>query len=406
MEPKTSVLVLLLLAVLTTSAPASAAASADAISCYTSVPRAPGQRPAATPVAYPRRDGYSACLRYQYRCTADTATCLASEIGSWKHHYYGSSAQQCRSILSNAPNMGLRSVFCCTADRCNAPDPRRDPTTQLLPDSWLSRSRPMSSRSSPRSSAAAAPIAAAPSSQAGFAALNDSAAAAPVAVPLVAPAAPLVAAGRAAAPAVAQQRACWYSIPSAPGRVREAALLEVEPGAQFCARWQVRCTMPSTICSQADVAARTWRWVYGSVDDTGCDAMKPGGVAAGSKGVRNALCCSGVGCNKPDNKLDAATTIRTEAAAESAAKPQLQQQQQQQQRQQLTAIQPGAGAGVTVQQPIMIAALGSAGHLGSGGISRLGSKSSVSEGSKVKAANSIGSSSSRSSTTGGSVMGG
>jgi hypothetical protein len=70
MGSKLAALVLLLLAVLhiVPQGAAAAAAAANAISCYTSVPRAPGQRPAATPVAYPRKDGYSACLRYQYRC--------------------------------------------------------------------------------------------------------------------------------------------------------------------------------------------------------------------------------------------------------------------------------------------------------------------------------------------------
>jgi hypothetical protein len=193
-------------------------------------------------------------------------------------------------------------------------------------------------------------------------------------MPVAAPAMPFAAAGGASTPVIDQvddNLACWYSIPAAPAQPREAALLEAEPGAQFCAKWQMRCTMPSTACSQSDVSARAWRWVYDSVDKAGCDALKSGAAAAASsKGVRDAMCCSGVGCNKPDSKLDAVTRIKREAAAEAAVAPQVQQQQQQ------AVLQPVAGSGVGMQQPVMIAAFGGAGHPGSAWISRLSSSSS------------------------------
>jgi uncharacterized membrane protein YgcG len=197
-------------------------------------------------------------------------------------------------------------------------------------------------------------------------------------VPVAAPAMPFAAAGGASTPEIDQLDeglACWYSIPAAPGQPQEAALLDAEPGAQFCAKWQVRCTMPSTACSQSDVSARAWRWVYGSVDQAGCDALKSSGAAATSSkpahGVRDTVCCSGFGCNKPDSKLDAVTKIRTGIAAEVAVAPLAQQQQPQP-----AVLQPVTGSGSGMQQPVMIAAFGGAGHPGSAWISRLSSSSS------------------------------
>jgi hypothetical protein len=118
------------------------------------------------------------------------------------------------------------------------------------------------------------------------------------------------------------------------------------------------------------------------------------------------MCCDGVGCNKPDSKLDAATRIRkvepaaAAAAAESAVG--------------LAVQQPVAGTGVTMQQPVLIAALGSTGHPGSGWISKMssgGSSSSHGSGSwEGGASSSVGgggwrSSSSSSSTRDGNVSG-
>uniref|UniRef100_A0A383VLW1 Uncharacterized protein n=1 Tax=Tetradesmus obliquus TaxID=3088 RepID=A0A383VLW1_TETOB len=245
----------------------------------------------------------------------------------------------------------------------------------------------MSPRMSPLSSAAPAPgqsKAAAGQSQSqsnNNVSLTGGVAPVPAPVPATAPAMPFAAAEEEFSDSTAQhnqqqQLACWYSIPSAPGQTQEAALLAAEPGSQFCARWQMRCTLPSTACSQSDVAARAWRWVYGSVDQPGCRAMMKTSGSAGSssssKGMRDAMCCSGSGCNKPDSRLDAATRIRRDAAAESAVGPAVQQP---------AILQPGTGPGAAMQQPVLIAAVGSAGRgPGSAWISRLSSSSSSKEG--------------------------
>jgi hypothetical protein len=279
--------------------------------------------------------------------------------------------------------MGLRSVFCCTADKCNAPDSRRDPATQLLPESWLSRSRPMSPRMAPLSGTAAA---AAPYGTAAAGVSDNVTSAgglAPVPAPIsaMAPAMPFAAVegvtggstSSSDGSVTASQQACWNSIPTAPGQAPEVALLTAEPGAQLCARWQLRCTMPSTACSQADVSARAWRWVYGSVDKAGCTAvLKFSDAGPSSRSMRNAYCCDGSGCNKPDSKLDAVTRVRKDSAtgsSEAATVPGRAVAQP-------AVLQPGMGSSVGMQQPVLIAAIGSGGHPSSSWISRPSSSSS------------------------------
>lgn len=262
---------------------AGAAAAQNVIQCYSSMARAPGQRPAVTPLNFPKAR-YGACLRYQYKCTVDIATCLANEIGAYKWHYYAASIPQCRYIISTANRLGLRSALCCLTDKCNAPDRQRDSQTLVLTDSWLSRSV----NPAPK----LAPLAAVPTKMGVLPVGN--------------------ATGRAGmvgtAPAPEQPMTCYYSIPTAPGEPQQVVALLVEAEAPVCVRHQQRCTMPSTACTPADVSLRTWKWSYGATSKENCDALINKKLSL-NKGIRNGWCCNTPNCNKPDPKLDPDTKV-------------------------------------------------------------------------------------------------
>lgn len=98
---------------------------ASAILCYTPVPEGPSV------IAAEFKDPKTLCLRYQFPCTADDTACSPKELGKLKWAYATTTSAICGD-LKRAPRT-YKNVLCCSSDRCNAPDPKLDPATKVLP---------------------------------------------------------------------------------------------------------------------------------------------------------------------------------------------------------------------------------------------------------------------------------
>lgn len=71
------------------------------------------------------------CLRYQYLCTPNDKECAPGEVGKLKWHYSIAEKNSCDSMKALPER--YRDLTCCSTNLCNAPDPKRDPTTKVTP---------------------------------------------------------------------------------------------------------------------------------------------------------------------------------------------------------------------------------------------------------------------------------
>jgi hypothetical protein len=71
------------------------------------------------------------CLRYTYMCTKTDKACKPADAGKWQWGYVTSVMNTC-TAMKKSPTV-YKNVLCCTTDRCNAPEPKQDKTTRVLP---------------------------------------------------------------------------------------------------------------------------------------------------------------------------------------------------------------------------------------------------------------------------------
>jgi hypothetical protein len=124
----------------------------------------------------------------------------------------------------------------------------------------------------------------------------------------------------------------------------------------LCATYFARCMSGGT-CTEAEVEAGKWKWVYGSLTDFECKELQDDDMSGEFKYV---TCCSGSNCNVPDVELDTESHVAAEVKLERAHV----EQQQQQQQQQASTVTAGASSDAAVGSsptaaPISTAAAGS-----------------------------------------------
>eukprot|EP00878_Enallax_costatus_P011311 GHUV01011808.1.p1 GENE.GHUV01011808.1~~GHUV01011808.1.p1 ORF type:complete len:411 (+),score=119.58 GHUV01011808.1:613-1845(+) len=239
-------------------------------------------------------------MRYQYKCSLNNPACLAQEAqsGVWKWHYMAASRSGCLSVAAaaRATDSSVRSVLCCSSSRCNMPDRNRDPATQIVLDSWLSRSTVRPTRTS-------AVAAAAPQASTLPAATDVTPAAVPRALPAPAPprtVTPLMAAVvpddvTAGDDGLQQLRTCFYGpVPRSDTVITQG----LQAGMDVCARYQYQCIQGDTSCTATEVKNRVWKWMYMPTSKTNCEYLKA------QPTVRHAVCCSSNNCNTVDPNLD------------------------------------------------------------------------------------------------------
>ena len=86
-----------------------------------------------TVVAEDSNSPLATCMRYQFLCTVDDKACNATEVGKWKWDYTAATPDEptCDELKATP---GAKHVFCCSTDKCNAPDPKLDPDTIINED--------------------------------------------------------------------------------------------------------------------------------------------------------------------------------------------------------------------------------------------------------------------------------
>ncbi|KAF8066271.1 hypothetical protein HT031_002594 [Scenedesmus sp. PABB004] len=290
--------------------PAAAAAapprSAATLTCWTTVPVAPGQRPLASPVAYDAAR-YQLCVRYSVRCSADNPSCLAAEAvaGTLRTYYTAATAATCRALLSNAEALRVRGVLCCPAPGCNRPDPARDPSTLAVSDTWLSRAQ----RPPQRKAAVAGGTA--PAGPGGTVPAGPGAAAPRAGVVAAAPRAGNASdAGADEDGGPAHAIVCVHSLPRTAGRhPAAAALVFTAPELTLCSAHEARCAAGAPGCTPDEAKAGAWVWRYSAASPASCEALEAAAARPGA-GVRHVACCgAGAGCNAPDPALDPRTRV-------------------------------------------------------------------------------------------------
>lgn len=117
--------------------------------------------------------------------------------------------------------------------------------------------------------------------------------------------------------AAAQRLSCFVNKEHMQGKPTVAAKSFAPGDAEVCASWQVHCSSGHKACSPAEVAARSWKWVYTAASVARCAEVQAkavsGARSGGGGGFRFVTCCSSSNCNRPVAALDPHTQIATAA---------------------------------------------------------------------------------------------
>jgi hypothetical protein len=82
---------------------------------------------------FPVNDGYEVCVSYRFNCTADDTACSPEEQknGTSKWAYVPTSTKTCTDMKEMVQFGYYQDLTCCTQDKCNKPDPAKDPFTKI-----------------------------------------------------------------------------------------------------------------------------------------------------------------------------------------------------------------------------------------------------------------------------------
>lgn len=107
--------------------------SACALLCYTVDPSSDSDSGKNSVILVDHIGDTGMCVRYLGGCKKADHNCKPADVGKFAWMYAASDIEVCALMMAAASRPYYHHVMCCTTDRCNAPDPKVDKVTKVLP---------------------------------------------------------------------------------------------------------------------------------------------------------------------------------------------------------------------------------------------------------------------------------